>query len=213
MNAQHVKHELQNLISGESGASYDAIIQAVLSHLRAGESASSMAQGKLEDKAEEAKELIRFARTHNLVLADIPEERFVANGAEQRVYIAEENCVIKLNDAIYYACWRDYFNSLLLHNYFFADTAYSLRGFYESNDIVYAVVEQPYIHADRITDLEEVKSFMVANGFENVRNHDYKHEKLGLILEDLHDENVLTADGVLHFIDTVFFITSSKFWN
>ncbi len=213
MNTQHVKHELQNLISGESGASYDAIIQAVLSHLRGGESASSMAQGKLEDKAQEAKKLIRFARAHNLVLENIPEERFIANGAEQRVYIVEDNYVVKLNDAIYYACWRDYFNNLLLHNYFFADTAYILRGFYVSKSKIYAVVEQQYIRADSMTDLDEVRAFMLANGFVNNRRHDYKHEKLGLILEDLHDENVLTADGVLHFIDTVFFITSSKFWS
>jgi len=29
---------------------------------------------------------------------------------------------------------------------------------------------------------------------------------LGLIIEDLHDENVLTQNGVLYFIDTVFYI-------
>ncbi len=32
---------------------------------------------------------------------------------------------------------------------------------------------------------------------------------IGIILEDLHDENVLTSDGVLQFIDTVFYLTSS----
>lgn len=31
--------------------------------------------------------------------------------------------------------------------------------------------------------------------------------ELGIILEDLHDENVLTQDGTLKFIDTVFYIT------
>jgi hypothetical protein len=39
---------------------------------------------------------------------------------------------------------------------------------------------------------------------------DYYNEELGLILEDLHDENVLTQNGMLYFIDTVFYITSSK---
>ena len=149
---------------------------------------------------------------HNLLLDGIPEERFVANGAEQRVYIVDEKHVLKLNDAIYYACWRDYFHNLLLHNYFFSDTAYSLRGFNVANNIVYAVVEQPYVRADTITELGEVKEFMLSNGFDNTRNHDYKHEKIGVILEDLHDENVLTAKGVLHFIDTVFFIVPETFW-
>jgi hypothetical protein len=46
---------------------------------------------------------------------------------------------------------------------------------------------------------------MIANGFENTRNHDYFHPDLGIILEDLHDENVLTQDGILYFIDTVFY--------
>ena len=39
----------------------------------------------------------------------------------------------------------------------------------------------------------------------------YNHE-LGLILEDLHDENVLTKDGLLYFIDTVFYLTD-EFWS
>jgi hypothetical protein len=30
---------------------------------------------------------------------------------------------------------------------------------------------------------------------------------MGIILEDLHDENVLTYNGVLFFIDTVFYLT------
>ena len=47
---------------------------------------------------------------------------------------------------------------------------------------------------------------MLENGFKNTRNNDYYHPGLGIILEDLHDENVLTTDGVLHFIDTVFYI-------
>ena len=33
---------------------------------------------------------------------------------------------------------------------------------------------------------------MLANGFENKRRDDYENVNPGLILEDLHDENVLT---------------------
>lgn len=47
---------------------------------------------------------------------------------------------------------------------------------------------------------------MVANDFQNTRNNDYMNNKLGVILEDLHDENVLTQDGILFFIDTVFYV-------
>ena len=55
-----------------------------------------------------------------------------------------------------------------------------------------------------MTDLTKVKAFLEANGFKNNRNNDYINKDLGIILEDLHDENVLTKNGVLYFIDTVF---------
>lgn len=95
----------------------------------------------------------------------------------------------------------------MLNNYFFPDTAYQLIGFYESESILYAVVEQPFIKFDQVTSLENVKSFLEENGFLNKKNNDYYHPKLGLILEDLHDENVLTFEGNLYFIDTVFYLT------
>jgi hypothetical protein len=89
----------------------------------------------------------------------------------------------------------------------FPDTSYKLNGFYKGESTVYAVVEQSFIEANEKTDLKFVKEFMVSNGFGNTRNNDYFNPNLGIILEDLHDENVLTKDGVLFFIDTVFYIT------
>ncbi len=53
---------------------------------------------------------------------------------------------------------------------------------------------------------------MTNNRFINTRNHDYYNPDLGIILEDLHDENVLTNNDSLYFIDTVFFIKSEIFW-
>lgn len=52
---------------------------------------------------------------------------------------------------------------------------------------------------------------MESNGFQNNRNNDYIHKDLGIILEDLHDENVLTKNDILYFIDTVFYLTND-FW-
>lgn len=54
---------------------------------------------------------------------------------------------------------------------------------------------------------------MTANGFKKYKNNDYRSEELGLILEDLQDENILTASGMLHFIDTVSYIVNERFWN
>jgi len=38
---------------------------------------------------------------------------------------------------------------------------------------------------------------MSVNGFINTKNNDYYNPELGIILEDLHDENVLTYNGML----------------
>ncbi len=100
----------------------------------------------------------------------------------------------------------------MLHNFFFSDTAYELIGFSKENDTVYAVVKQPYVSITQSTDLIQVKAFLQSNGFMNTRNNDYYNPELGIILEDLHDENVLTRHDILYFIDTVFYLTDS-FWN
>lgn len=52
---------------------------------------------------------------------------------------------------------------------------------------------------------------MAANGFINTRNNDYCNDELGIILEDLHDENVLTKNDVLYFVDSVFYLIDD-FW-
>jgi hypothetical protein len=43
-----------------------------------------------------------------------------------------------------------------------------------------------------IDDPDAVKSFLIANGFQHKKNNDYFHLEMSIILEDLHDENVLT---------------------
>lgn len=106
MNLTSIKYELQHILSGKSGISYDAIIQAVARHLRTSQRASPMAEEKHQNKAKETEKLITFAQ----------------------------------------------------------------------------------------------------------KNHDYYHPELGIILEDLHDENVLTQNGILYFIDTVFYIKPEVFW-
>ena len=52
---------------------------------------------------------------------------------------------------------------------------------------------------------------MISNGFINTKNSDFLNKELGIIVEDLHDENVLTSNGVLFFIDTVFYLKEEFF--
>ncbi len=212
MYLKELKNELQNILSGKSVSSYDAVIQAVASKLRTSQRASPMAEAKHQNRKEETKKLIEFASNHNLFIDTIDESKFISQGAEQKVYIQNSQYVIKLNDAIYYASWEDYFYNLLLHNYFFADTHYQLLGFYQNEDTLFAVVRQSFVKADSLTELSDIKDFLSSNGFENTKNHDYYHPALGIILEDLHDENVLTQNNILFFIDTVFYIDPDVFW-
>jgi hypothetical protein len=148
----------------------------------------------------------------NLWFSTHDENRFIASGAEQRVYLySDEKFVYKFNDTIFYEFWLDYFYSLIIHNYFFPQTAYELIGFYQEKEVLFAVVKQPFIEITEPTHLPSVKEFLNQNGFELKKNNDYFNNDIGIILEDLHDENVLTNNGVLFFIDTVFYIKDSFF--
>jgi len=98
-------------------------------------------------------------------------------------------------------------NNLKVHNYFFRNTAYQLLGFQIIDSVLYAIVEQPHVVASRSVNLEAVERFLENNGFVRTRNNDYINKELGIILEDLHDENVIQNSTVFSFIDTVFYLT------
>ncbi len=206
----HLKHELHNVLSGKSQVRFGAIIQSIASYLNDGTQASAIIEDEKHFKKQETKRLENYISDKNLWI-DIDLTQYVSEGAEQKVYLKDTENVLKLNDSIYYNSWKDYLYNLLLHNYFFPDTAYDLIGFTKDNEILYAVVQQSYVSITSNTDLNQVKEFLTLNGFENNRNNDYINPELGIILEDLHDENVLTRNEVLYFIDTVFYLTEA-FW-
>ena len=119
--------------------------------------------------------------------------------------------MIKLNDAVYYATWLEFFNSILLHNLIFENTAYHFLGFTKENNQLYAVLKQSFITADDQADLGDINKFLVFNGFEHIRRSDYFNKELGLILEDMHDENVIVKSETLFFIDTVFYTVKTLY--
>lgn len=202
-----LKDELKNIISGTGTVSNGELIQTIALHLRRGKESSHLVTTNEYNKKQETKELTAFINQNNLWVCDIDFDKFITQGAEQKVYVKNDRKVLKLNDSIYYLFWIDYFNNLLLNNYFFPETAYHLIGFYKTpENVLYALVEQAYIKATELTKLENVKEYLLNNGFECTKNNDYYNKNLGVILEDLHDENVLTTNGILYFIDTVFYI-------
>jgi Serine/Threonine/Tyrosine Kinase found in polyvalent proteins len=202
-----MKDELQNVISGKGEVIYGNFIQTIASYLKRSTRASELVKESEFFRKQETEILIEYITANQLWVKEIKIENYVSQGAEQKVYLQDGKSVLKLNDAIFYASWTDYFHNLLLNNFFFPDTAYELLGFHKEENTVYAVVKQPFVRATEKTDLELVKKFMAENGFINNRNNDYYNPDLGIILEDLHDENVLTENGILQFIDTVFYVT------
>ena len=207
----HLKNELHNVLSGKSKIRFGTTIQTIACYLNDGTQTSAAIEIEKYFKKQEATILENYITDKNLWITDIDFSQYVSEGAEQKVYLKDSEYVLKLNDAIYYNSWKDYLHNLLLHNYFFSDTAYDLKGFTKDNDTLYAVVQQKYVSMTSRTDLEKVKEFLSTNGFQNNRNNDYINLELGIILEDLHDENELTQKDIFYFIDTVIYVTED-FW-
>ena len=207
-----LKYELHDILSGKNKIRFGTIIQTIACYLNDGEKTSPTIENEKHFKRQERERLENYISDENLWIKNIDFSQYVSEGAEQKVYLKDSEHVLKLNDAIYYNSWKDYLYNLLLHNYFFSDTAYELLGFTKDNETLYAVVQQNYVLITSNTDLSNVKTFLTLNGFENNRNNDYYNAALGIILEDLHDENVLTRNGVLYFIDTVFYL-KGEFWS
>ena len=209
-----LKYGLQSIISGVGKNSKGDLIEAAAYQLRKSKEASGVSQANKFTKDQEATQLIRWIDESELWFNNVDENRFIARGAEQRVYLDEDvRYVIKLNDSIFYGYWLDYFHNLLVHNFLFPQTAYALIGFYLENKVLHAVVKQPFVQITEPTNPLLVKEFLSANGFQLKKNNDYFNSEVGIILEDLHDENVLTNQGALFFIDTTFYLMPSFFSN
>ncbi len=77
-------------------------------------------------------------------------------------------------------------------------------GFTKINGLS-ALLQQPFIEGEQAR-LDDIKELLSYNGFENTKRQDYYNGEFGLVLEDMHDENVIAKDDLLFFIDTVFYI-------
>ncbi len=206
------KDELRNIIQGNGQTGNEGLIKKTQVYL-GGDEIPSFQNSKIQHlKSEEERCLISYIKANNLFYDEtIRQENYIGEGAEQKVYKLNEEFLIKLNDTIFYEFWRDYFNSLLIHNYFFKSTQYELLGFKLIEEKLFSVVKQKFIASTEAVDLSLIKKFLEYNEFSNIRNNDYQNKKLGLIFEDLHDENVISQNGILFFIDTIFYLTD-KFY-
>src|SRR5688572_3102597 len=93
-------------------------------------------------KKEQETALIKYIGQNDLWIDRPPQaNRFLTQGGEAEVYLnADEQQVIKFNDAVYYATWLDFFTSILLHNLLFEETGYQLIGFTKRDDDLQVVL-------------------------------------------------------------------------
>jgi hypothetical protein len=150
----------------------------------------------------------------------VPEESFIAQygdrkigeGAEQQVYLSQAGkSVVKTNDAIMHGTWLEFFDRIALHNWLFPETAYHVNGFTKVRDRFAAIIEQPFLRSSRGASRTEVEEDLNQRGFIRIRNDDYYSADLGILLEDLHDENVLTQEGPIYlYFDPIVYLETPE---
>jgi hypothetical protein len=211
MLSDEIRAKLQNIVRGTRLQGTTDHCSAIRSVLIQSFGANSTAKREFESrsiiKEKQVEFLKSYAKDTGLWLSSLPQgSEYLTRGGEAKIYLAADKLnVIKVNDAVYYATWAEYFNSLVLHNILFPNTNYSLLGFLESDGNLTAALSQPFIEGEH-AKLESIKTFLSFNGFENTKRQDYYNREFGLVLEDMHDENVIARQDVLFFIDTVFYI-------
>jgi hypothetical protein len=206
-----VRRKLENIIDGTVIKKQADTCTTIRNLLCAGFSTSTTVKKDFESKSVVKEEQVKFlkelATKNNYWVRDLPDESsYLTKGGEAKVYLhADYKTVVKLNDGVYYATWLEFFNSIVIHNLLFPETAYTFIGFVENEGTLKVVLQQPFIIAVGMAEIDAIKELLGYNGFENTKRQDYYNKELGLILEDMHDENVILSDGTLFFIDTVFY--------
>jgi hypothetical protein len=208
------RKRLENIVKGIVLEGKEDTCTAARNLLCASFRTSTAVKKDFENQSRIKKEQAYFLRQHstkrNWWLQQPPDETsYLTRGGEAQIYFAsDEKSVIKVNDGVYYATWLEFFNSIVVHNLLFEETAYTFLGFIEKDGALLAVLKQPFIASDAPVDLEDVKKLLAFNGFVNTKRNDYFNKALGLILEDMHDENIIVNSNTLFFIDTVFYTVS-----
>jgi hypothetical protein len=211
MIADEIREKLQNIVRGISlegtGDRCSTIRGILIKGFGADPTVKSEFESRAVSKEKQASFLKSYAKETGLWLESLPHGiEYLTKGGESLVYLAADKLnIIKVNDAIYYATWTEYFTSLVIHNLLFPNTAYSLLGFIENSGDLSAVLQQPFIEGEQ-AKLEDISELLTFNGFANTKRQDYFNKELGLLLEDMHDENVIAKADFLFFIDTVFYI-------
>jgi hypothetical protein len=211
MISNEIREQLQYIVRGASLQGSIDSCSAVRNLLIEGFGADPTVKSQFESRAivkeRQNKFLKSYAAGSKIWLSSVPpESQYLTRGGESKIFLDNDEVnVIKVNDGIYYATWAEYFTSLVVHNLLFPNTSYSLVGFAEDGGTLCAVLKQRFIEGQQ-AKLDDIKALLSFNGFVNTKRQDYFNKEFGLVLEDMHDENVISRQNLLFFIDTVFYV-------
>ena len=130
----------------------------------------------------------------------------IGAGAEQQVYLHHNGReVVKANTGTYHGNWLEFFNRLLCHAILFPATKYTTVGITIIEGTFTVIIQQQFALLTQGASRSTVEPYLNQHGFRRTKNDDYYNPVLGIILEDLHDENVFLLEGQLLFIDPVIY--------
>lgn len=161
----------------------------------------------------EAHDLLKWSKQHHLLINnDEFTRQWIRDGrkgeTENETYYDESSHRwIKRNNMFMHSTYLEFFHRLALHNYLFPEAPVRLEGFVVNDNELMPVFSQPHVQADRGATLAEVVKYMSRMGFKQKRGPDFYNPNTGVLVEDLHDENVLVSpDGHLYIVDPVIFL-------
>jgi len=138
---------------------------------------------------------------------------FSDRGSENEVYMNGQNqTVYKLNDFRYSDDnLTSFFDRIAAHNKLFHDCSYELVGFAENSEgKICAVLNQPFIRADRESTVEEIAGALALMGFTPQMEGAYFTNGEYDIFDALPNNVLHGIDGQIYFIDTIIYKSSDK---
>ncbi len=129
-------------------------------------------------------------------------------GAEHEIYFEPAaQRWFKRNNLTYHTTYLEYLHRLALHNFFFPEAPVCLEGFAKSAEALLPVLSQPNVRVEHGAARAVTEKAMRLLGFERQQDDNYYSRALGILVEDLHDENVVTGeDGELYMIDPALYL-------
>lgn len=163
----------------------------------------------------EAKQLLEWAKRTGVLLDNNEfDRRWKEDGqrgeTENELYFDEaSHRWFKRNNMFMHSTYLEFFHRIAMHNYLFPEAPVKLEGFVVNDGVLMPVMSQPHVRAERGATKEEVVQYMKKLGFKHKSGVDFYNPTTGVIVEDLHDENVLVNPDDpdhMYIVDPIIFL-------